>query len=126
MKKLFALMLALVMVVMLLPAGAAFADDAESVEYTTAEYEEPFLYSKSDAAFTPYKKNACEQQGTIVPLEYDTPAYMFNELLGVDETLHKKLYVYLPYGYDASQQYSVLYLMHGGGDSQEYWLGKDK
>lgn len=126
MKKLLALMLALVMVAMLLPAGAAFADDAESVEYTTAEYAEPFLYSKKDDAFTPYKKNACEQQGTIVPLEYDTPAYMFNELLGVDETLHKKLYVYLPYGYDASKQYNVLYLMHGGGDSQEYWLGKDK
>ena len=105
---------------------AAFAEEAQTVEYTTAEYEAPFFYSKKEKAFEPYKKNANEQQGTIEALEYDCPAYAFNAILGTNETIHKKLYVYLPYGYDAAQQYNVLYLMHGGGDNQEYWLGKDK
>lgn len=105
---------------------AAFAEEAPQIEYTTAEYEEAFFHAAKDPAFTPYKKTECDQQGTIEAIEYDAPAYAFNEILGVDEIIHKKLYVYLPYGYDPSTQYNILYLMHGGGESQEYWLGKDK
>lgn len=126
MKKMTAFILALTML-LTLGVAAAFAEGETTVEYTTADYEEPFLYTAGDEAFkADYKKKECDEQGTIVAMEYDTPAYMFNEILGLNETLHKKLYVYLPYGYDASQQYNVLYLMHGGGDNQEYWLGKDK
>ena len=125
MKKLISILLALSLVLSL--GIVVFAEGEEQVEYTTAEYEEAFIYTKSDDAFKKnYKTKECDEQGTIVALEYDTPAYMFNELLGVNEMLHKKLYVYLPYGYDPATQYNILYLMHGGGDSQEYWLGKDK
>lgn len=31
----------------------------------------------------------------------------------------KKMYVYVPYGYDPSKQYNVFYLMHGGNESEE-------
>ena len=31
----------------------------------------------------------------------------------------KKMYVYVPYGYDESKQYNVFYLMHGGNESEE-------
>ena len=124
MKKLLSALLVLTLCLGALTA--ALAEETPSVEYTTAEYEAPFFYSKKEKAFDPYKKNANEQQGTIEALEYDCPAYAFNAILGANETIHKKLYVYLPYGYDAAQQYNVLYLMHGGGDNQEYWLGKDK
>mgnify|MGYP000152248482 CR=1 FL=1 len=61
------------------------------------------------------KKNACDEQGTVETLEYDTPAYAVNEILGTDETIHKSLHVYLPYNYDETKQYNILYLMHGGG-----------
>ena len=104
----------------------AIAEETPQIEYTTAEYDAPFLYVKNDEAFKPYKTNVCEQQGTIVALEYDCPAYAFNALLGVNEIIHKKLYVYLPYGYDETKQYNILYLMHGGGENQEYWFGKDR
>lgn len=30
--------------------------------------------------------------------------------------------VYLPYGYDASKKYDILYLMHGGGGNPDAWL----
>ena len=118
MNKLISILLALSLVLSL--GIVVFAEGEEQVEYTTAEYEEAFIYTKSDDAFKKnYKTKECDEQGTIVAMEYDTPAYMFNELLGVNEMLHKKLYVYLPYGYDPATQYNILYLMHGGGDSQE-------
>lgn len=72
-------------------------------------------------------KTECDQKGTVVSLEYDTPAYAVNDLLGLDETLHKKLSIYLPYGYDEAKQYNVLYLLHGtegetDGPMEEFWL----
>ena len=33
------------------------------------------------------------------------------------------MYVYIPYGYDPSKGYNVVYLMHGIGDEEGYWLG---
>src|SRR5690606_27759185 len=42
---------------------------------------------------------------------------------GLDE---KRLHVYLPYGYDASdteRKYNVLYLMHGGGENEDLIFG---
>lgn len=72
-------------------------------------------------------KAECDQKGTVVSLEYDTPAYAVNDLLGLDETLHKKLSIYLPYGYDEAKQYNILYLLHGtegetDGPMEEFWL----
>ena len=34
----------------------------------------------------------------------------------------KQAFVYLPYGYDESQQYNILYLYHGGGGSEYMWF----
>ncbi|MBH1942268.1 Ig-like domain-containing protein [Mobilitalea sibirica] len=58
-------------------------------------------------------------QGTIESLEYEA-ANLNN---GTDV---KKLNVYLPYGYDASDtstKYNVLYLMHGGGENENLLFG---
>jgi Enterochelin esterase and related enzymes len=57
--------------------------------------------------------------GTIESLSYKAA----NLNGGTDD---KKLNVYLPYGYDASnpnQQYNVLYLMHGGGENENLLFG---
>lgn len=72
-------------------------------------------------------KQPCDQPGTVVDLEYDTPAYAVNDLMGVDVTLHKKVSIYLPYGYDETKQYNILYLLHGtegetDGPMEEFWL----
>ena len=55
--------------------------------------------------------------GTVEELVYQTKAY------GTDgRDVEKSALVYLPYGYDESRQYNILYLMHGTGDDQYYWL----
>lgn len=51
------------------------------------------------------------QPGEIVRFDYQT----------AEEA--KYAYVYLPYGYDESQPYDILYVMHGGGGSQESLFG---
>lgn len=60
-----------------------------------------------------------DQPGSIETLEYtaENPE---------GETDDKKLHVYLPYGYDASDtdtKYNVFYLMHGGGESEDFLFG---
>ena len=60
---------------------------------------------------------ACAQPGTVEELVYQTKAYATD---GRD--VEKSALVYLPYGYDESKAYNILYLMHGTGDNQYYWL----
>ena len=62
------------------------------------------------------------QQGTVELLEYDSKDYTSS----ARPTTHKPTYVYLPYGYDPTQKYDVIYLLHGWtGVAQEYFLGRN-
>lgn len=63
-------------------------------------------------------KAVCDQQGTVVSLDYETPAYAYDESV----TFTKSAYIYLPYGYDEAKDYNIVYLMHGGGESEKYWF----
>lgn len=56
-------------------------------------------------------RSAAEHAGEVVRFDYDTGAES------------KYAYVYVPYGYDESKQYDILYMMHGGGGSQESLFG---
>ena len=123
MKKMLAILLMAILA--LGTCTAAFAEEEPSeaaISYTEPQYKWDFYYQAADTKAI--RKAAVEEQGTVVTLEYEAPAYQHNELLGVDETVTKQLNVYLPYGYDESQQYNVVYLMHGGGENQDYWLGE--
>ncbi|MCF0230654.1 MAG: hypothetical protein HUJ76_13295, partial [Parasporobacterium sp.] len=98
---------------------------ADSHEHTFVEgicecgkYEVPFLTR------IPIKEKyakAIEETGVLETLDYTTPLY------GIDESteIEKHLQVYLPYGYDESNQYNVMYIMHGGGESEYYWLNDE-
>lgn len=61
----------------------------------------------------------CEQGGTLETLEYDTKAYATD-----GRAVKKRAVVYLPYGYDEEKNYNILYLLHGTGDDENYWLKK--
>ena len=64
---------------------------------------------------------AASQQGTIELLEYDSKDYTSS----ARPTTHKPAYVYLPYGYDPTQKYDIIYLLHGWtGVAEEYFLGR--
>lgn len=66
---------------------------------------------------TQFDSVECNQPGTVEELVYQTKAYATD---GRD--VEKSALVYLPYGYDESKPYNILYLMHGTGDDQYYWL----
>lgn len=61
------------------------------------------------------------QGGKVIRVDYTTNTY--DE---TNETLQKYAYVYLPYGYDESKQYNVLYCLHGVGGEIEVFLGSDE
>mgnify|MGYP002770897994 FL=1 len=58
-----------------------------------------------------------EQAGTVEEVIYETKAYATDE-----RSVTKIAYVYLPYGYSEEKEYNILYLMHGTGDDEKYWL----
>ncbi len=69
----------------------------------------------------------CDEQGTVERMTYQTRSYALESLpenAGQELPMEKELLVYLPYGYDASASYDIVYLMHGTGDNQTYWLEK--
>jgi len=60
------------------------------------------------------------EAGTVEELVYETKAYATDR-----RAVKKRALVYLPYGYDETQRYNILYLMHGTGDDENYWLQKN-
>lgn len=63
-----------------------------------------------------YIKLQLKESGTIEKITYTSKDYF-----GDESDVEKEAYVYLPYGYDESKQYNVLYLMHGIGGDEEEW-----
>ena len=64
-----------------------------------------------------YDSGENTEPGTVEELIYDTKAYATD-----GRAVQKRALVYLPYGYDKEKQYNILYLMHGTGDDENYWL----
>ncbi|MBQ9002407.1 MAG: hypothetical protein IJ087_11185, partial [Eggerthellaceae bacterium] len=62
--------------------------------------------------------------GTLEPLEYGTYDSFNYDIEG--HGLQKTAWVYVPYGYDASRQYDVLYLSHGGWSDETTLMGTDE
>ncbi len=67
--------------------------------------------------------NVATQQGTVEVVNYESHDYTQESR----PTTNKPAYVYLPYGYDASKKYDIIYLMHGWtGTAQEYFGMADR
>ena len=64
-----------------------------------------------------YDEEEPKLAGTVEEVVYDTRAYATDE-----RSVKKTAYVYLPYGYSEEKKYNILYLMHGTGDDEKYWL----
>ena len=70
----------------------------------------------TDAVPSEYLREA-RQKGTVETLQYQSRDYVRDS-----SPITKTAYVYLPYGYDDSVSYDILYLMHGwGGHAGEYF-----
>ena len=126
MKKILALILCLLAFGALLAGCGNSAPAAAPTPAAPAAVEYKWDFAMKNAGIDALKAE-CDQKGQVVVLEYDAPAYAVNDLLGLNETVHKKMTVYLPYGYDSAKEYNVLYLLHGtkgdgDGPMEEFWL----
>lgn len=121
MKKALASILCILIMASLMTACAGkTAEPASSAPAQTGiEYKWDFVKKTSGIEDL---KAECDQKGSIVEMEYETPLYISNP----EEIVTKHLWVYLPYGYDESKNYDILYLMHGGGESEIYWLAGER
>lgn len=59
-----------------------------------------------------------DKKGTVERFCYDTQTYDEGE----SKSMQKGAWVYLPYEYDATKKYNVLYLLHGGGVNEDWWF----
>lgn len=63
-----------------------------------------------------YRQLKKDHAGTVELISYKTKDYY-----GDGEEITKPAYVYLPYGYDETKQYNVLYLLHSAGGDETEW-----
>ena len=112
------------------PAESSITEPAQTVTGTDSAANTELSENTETAAAIPQTgwttavpssyTSPATQQGTVVPLTYDTKDYPRDE-----SPIQKTAYVYLPYGYDENDnetRYNVLYLMHGwGGHAGEYF-----
>ena len=73
-------------------------------------------FTASDIIPAQYLTKRTDSCGSIQHVSYATYDYF-----GDSSAITKYAYVYLPYDYDESKQYNVLYLMHGIGGSEKEW-----
>lgn len=113
MKKLISLFLA---AMMLLSLTAALAESTRTPGEDKL-IDDPALgvittFKKYDAKF--YDQESA-QPGTVVRLDYTTDVY--------GDTLNQWANVYLPFGYDESEQYNIIYFFHGTNETQDSFIG---
>lgn len=117
MKKLLSLVLAMLMAFSV--TAAAFAEGRTAPEdkkvITTDDLGVETVFKKYDAKFY---DEASQQPGEVVKVEYTTTAY--------GEPLNGWVNVYVPYGYDESQQYNIIYFFHGTNENQDSFIGDER
>ena len=120
MRKILILTICALFVLSLFACGAKeAAPSAQATAAPAASYRWDFV--KKTTGIDDLKTD-CDQKGTIEELAYETPLYISD----TSTIVTKHLWVYLPYGYDQNKQYNVLYLMHGGGETEIYWLAGER
>ena len=111
---------AILNITMLMSVTACSTDGVEALAetgQTPTDFEIQYTMSVPSDFF-----QAAAHQGTIELVEYESRDYTSSS----QPTTHKPAYVYVPYGYDPSQRYDVIYLLHGWtGVAQEYFLGRN-
>ena len=82
--------------------------------------DETTIFTQDTIAKDAIVSTACDQQGTVTKITYETDAYG-------EDVITKTAYVYTPYGYnaeDTTTKYDVLYLVHGKGLNEGYWFAQ--
>lgn len=94
--------------------GESLGNPVGSGEYSTVISQE--ISEIPENYFSP-----ADEKGTLVDLDYDTyESFSYEEK---SEQLQKHAVVYLPAGYDETEEYNIFYLMHGGWGNENQTLG---
>ncbi len=96
-------------------ADSQNTDAAETVADEPTVVIEPYI--PVDKIPEEYLTKRTDSFGTIEQISYPTYDYFGDSSVEIT----KSAFVYLPYNYDASKQYNVLYLMHGIGGTEREW-----
>lgn len=106
--------------------GPASSSEAEREERQKAPVNEQseaseMLFPAELLAIPASYSDPCDQAGRVERFAYDTfEAFSYEDQA---QPLAKNAMVYVPYGYDASKRYNIVYLMHGGWSDQTTYLG---
>lgn len=101
---------------------SAGKSEGSSGEQTDYKYDFVTKLKKSEKLYA----DASATPGSVESMTYTCPSYTIEAVDGITGTsVNKTLYVYLPNGYDSSKQYDIMYLLHGTGDNEGYWLTSD-
>ncbi len=109
-KKATALLLALLLLFSACPALSEERVPSDDTLYVTTDV------IGAETVFRHYDESfydvPCEQPGTVVKVNYTATVYESGPI-------KKVLYVYLPYGYDESRPYNIIYFTHGNEQHAE-------
>ncbi len=114
MKRIVALLLAALLCLSLTGALADIPEEKKPVE---TELDGGVITSMHSYNSKIYEAE-CEQPGTIERLDYTTAVY------GDGVTYEQWANVYLPYGYDESKQYNIIYFFHGTNETQDSFISE--
>lgn len=104
-----------------LPAEAA----APAAQPGPRDVSYPYDFITTLGAFDELVAAASPTPGRVETLAYRCHAYAVEEADGAaDVMVDKSMNVYLPSDYDPAREYAALYLLHGTGGMQDYWLGE--
>lgn len=99
-----------------LPLVSCSADEPESETPVVPDNGEEGIPSSDNVEMITYTHavpdgydQEAEERGSVVRIDYDTRDYAE----GSGATRTNTAYVYLPYGYDGSRRYNILYFVHG-------------
>lgn len=97
---------------------ATFVPEATATPVPTPTPGPTHAPAKREGIMIPaeYRQMKKEYAGTVELISYKTKNYY-----GDGEEITKPAYVYLPYGYDETKQYNVLYLLHSAGGDEKEW-----
>ncbi|HPU63931.1 MAG TPA: alpha/beta hydrolase-fold protein, partial [Mobilitalea sp.] len=88
----------------------------DDIKHEENQNSDVITFSVVDSIPPEMLEKRTDYSGTIEKISYKTKDYFGNE-----SEITKNAYVYLPYNYDETKQYNVLYLMHGIGGSEGEW-----
>jgi len=147
MKKLLAIVLAVVMVLSLAACGGGGQEQPKAPGHDQTTYvhstkgtlvphkfvdgkctrcEETSIFFQDFMQKHEATKYASSNPGTVVEFHYDSRAYYIENKVGDGQEIwvNKRAYAYLPAGYDESKEYNVVYFLHGSGHDEGYLFAR--